>query len=117
MFMFATRNVAIVVSALALCLPAAAAAQQLTAQQERMKSCNTEASGKQLKGDERQAYMSRCLKGEGEEKQLTAQQDKMVSCNREASDKHLRGDQRRAYMSDCLRAEKGGPRTSAAGGR
>ena len=115
--MFATRNVLVMLSTLALYLPAAAADQQLTAQQERMKSCNAQASGKQLKGDDRQAFMSRCLKGEGEEEQRTAQQDKMITCNREASDKHLNGDQRRAYMSDCLRAEKGGPRTSAAGGR
>lgn len=82
-----------------------------------MKSCNAEASGKQLKGDDRQAFMSQCLKGEGEGKQLTAQQEKMVTCNRQASDKHLKGDDRRAYMSDCLRAEKSDRRPSAAGGR
>jgi hypothetical protein len=32
-------------------------------QQNRMKSCNAEASKKQLKGDERRAFMSTCLKG------------------------------------------------------
>ena len=32
-----------------------------TAQQERMKSCNAQASKKELKGDERKAFMSRCL--------------------------------------------------------
>jgi hypothetical protein len=85
-------------------------------QQEKMKTCNAEASKKELKGDDRRQFMSQCLrKDAGDDR--TAQQDKMVSCNREASDKHLTGDQRRAYMSDCLRAEKGGPRTSAAGGR
>jgi hypothetical protein len=81
-----------------------------------MKSCNAEASAKQLKGDERQQFMSQCLRKDGSE-ELTAQQGKMKTCNREASDKKLKGDERRAYMGDCLRAEKGSPRTSAAGGR
>jgi hypothetical protein len=33
-------------------------------QQEKMKKCNTDASAKSLKGDERGAFMSECLKGE-----------------------------------------------------
>lgn len=32
-------------------------------QQDKMKSCNKEASDKGLKGDERKAFMSSCLKG------------------------------------------------------
>jgi hypothetical protein len=32
-------------------------------QQDKMKSCNKDASAKSLKGDERKAYMSTCLKG------------------------------------------------------
>jgi hypothetical protein len=32
-------------------------------QQDKMKSCNKEASDKSLKGDERKAFMSTCLKG------------------------------------------------------
>ncbi len=32
-------------------------------QQEKMKTCNAQASKKQLKGDERRAFMSSCLKG------------------------------------------------------
>jgi len=34
-----------------------------TAQQDKMKSCNAQASKKALKGDERKAFMSDCLKG------------------------------------------------------
>jgi hypothetical protein len=34
-----------------------------TAQQQRMKSCNAEAKGKALKGEERKSFMSSCLKG------------------------------------------------------
>ncbi len=33
------------------------------AQQDKMTSCNKEASGKKLKGDERKKFMSACLKG------------------------------------------------------
>lgn len=32
-------------------------------QREKMKTCNAEASGKKLKGDERKTFMSSCLKG------------------------------------------------------
>lgn len=33
-----------------------------TAQQEKMKTCNADATAKSLKGDERKTYMSDCLK-------------------------------------------------------
>jgi hypothetical protein len=53
--------------AAALAAPAVAAtkdgARAPTAQQQRMKSCNAEAKGKALKGDERKSFMSSCLKG------------------------------------------------------
>jgi len=42
---------------------AATTAAAKPTQQEKMKSCNTEAGGKKLKGDERKAFMSTCLKG------------------------------------------------------
>lgn len=34
-----------------------------TAQQERMRTCNAQASKKEMKGDERKKFMSTCLKG------------------------------------------------------
>jgi hypothetical protein len=105
--------VTLLVSA-ALLLPVPAGAQ-LTEQQERMKSCNAEASQKHLTGDERQNFMIDCLKGE--HKQLTAQQEKMKTCNREASERNLKGDKRQDFMSECLRAEKSDRRTLAGGGR
>ncbi len=40
-----------------------AAAPAKTTQQDKMKSCNTEATSKNLKGDERKKFMSTCLKG------------------------------------------------------
>ena len=70
-----------------------------TAQQEKMTSCNADASAKALKGDERKAFMSNCLK-----KSVPAtQQEKMKTCNADASTKALKGDERKAFMSDCLK--------------
>jgi len=45
--------------------PAAAAAEpkKLTAQQEKMKTCNADAKTKGLKGDDRKAFMKTCLSG------------------------------------------------------
>jgi hypothetical protein len=42
------------------CLSAAGVPQT---QQEKMKSCNKEATAKSLKGDDRKAFMSTCLSG------------------------------------------------------
>ena len=43
--------------------PAKEADKPLHPQQNRMKTCNQEAAKKNLKGDERKAFMSSCLKG------------------------------------------------------
>src|SRR5438874_7473051 len=86
---------------------------QLTSQQERMKTRTSQASDKELKGEQRQDFMSSCLKGEGGEHQLTAQQEKMKTCNKTASDRQLKGDERRDYMSKCLSADGGSDKLSA----
>lgn len=70
-----------------------------TAQQEKMKTCNAEATDKALKGDERKAFMSTCLKA----KAPPTQQEKMKICNADATTKALKGDERKAFMSDCLK--------------
>ncbi|MCP3750314.1 PsiF family protein [Pseudomonas sp. SBB6] len=69
-----------------------------TAQQEKMKTCNADATAKALKGDERKAFMSTCLKAKP-----ATQQEKMKTCNADATTKALKGDERKAYMSDCLK--------------
>ncbi|MCU1723624.1 MULTISPECIES: PsiF family protein [unclassified Pseudomonas] len=69
-----------------------------TAQQEKMKTCNADATAKTLKGDERKAFMSTCLKAKP-----ATQQDKMKTCNADAGTKALKGDERKAFMSDCLK--------------
>ena len=70
-----------------------------TAQQEKMKTCNADASAKALKGDERKAFMSTCLKA----KPVATQQEKMKTCNADATTKALKGDERKTFMSDCLK--------------
>ena len=90
------------------------------AQQQRMKSCNAQASKKDLKGRERQSFMSECLSAdsaaggspEGESK-MNVQQARMKSCNAQASKKGMKGDERKAFMSGCLKAAGS---DSAAGG-
>ena len=69
-----------------------------TAQQEKMKTCNADATAKTLKGDERKAFMSSCLKAAP-----VTQQDKMKTCNATASTNALKGDERKTFMSDCLK--------------
>jgi uncharacterized protein HemX len=90
-----------VAAALGLSVAGTADAQaELTVQQQRMKTCNAEASQQELKGEARKDFMSNCLKGE---RQLTAQQQKMRTCNRQASAKELKGDEREAFMRTCLK--------------
>lgn len=71
-----------------------------TAQQNKMTTCNADASAKSLKGDERKAFMSTCLKAAPAP---ATQQDKMKTCNATASTQALKGDARKTFMSDCLK--------------
>lgn len=77
-----------------------------TAQQNKMTTCNADATAKSLKGDERKAFMSTCLKATpaaNDAKALTPQQEKMKTCNADAKTKALTGDARKTFMSDCLK--------------
>ncbi|URL59477.1 phosphate starvation-inducible protein PsiF [Luteibacter flocculans] len=89
----------LVFAAATVAAPQTPAKKELTPQQQRMSTCNTQAAGK--KGDERKTFMSSCLKGEAPAK--TSQQDKMKSCNKDASAKSLKGDERKQFMSTCLK--------------
>ena len=99
--------------ALALCLgtvpayaenaaPAKDPSPAQKAQQDRMKACNQEAKDKELKGDERKAFIKECLSAKPAAAPAT-QQDKMKRCNQQAGEKRLKGDERKAFMSDCLK--------------
>ena len=85
------------------------------AQQEKMKSCNKEATAKALKDDERKAFMKTCLSGKTSTAPATVapsaapaatkmtQQDKMKACSKDAKEKALKGDERKKFMADCLK--------------
>ena len=76
-----------------------------TAQQNKMTTCNAEASTKTLKGDERKTFMKTCLSAPAanDAKTLTPQQQKMKDCNASAKTKALTGDARKTFMSTCLK--------------
>lgn len=77
-----------------------------TAQQNKMTTCNADATAKILKGDERKAFMSTCLKAAPAAeaaKPMTPQQEKMKTCNADAATQALKGDARKTFMSDCLK--------------
>ena len=90
-------------------------AEAATEQQNKMVTCNKEATGK--KGDERKAFMKECLSKKpaapaapekpaapaATEKPASAQQNKMATCNKEADGK--KGDERKKFMSECLKAK------------
>ena len=70
-------------------------------QQDKMKTCNADATAKAMKGDERKAFMKDCLSA----KPMAAansQQTKMKTCNADAAAKGVRGDDRKAFMKTCL---------------
>ena len=78
----------------------------LTPQQEKMKTCNAEASSKSLKGDDRKAFMKKCLAaakpGRSAKPVLTPQQERMKTCNADASARGLKGSERKDFLKGCL---------------
>ncbi len=92
-----------------LSYPALAANEQ----QNKMATCNKDATGK--KGDERKAFMKECLSNKPAAPAAAApapeaapaagnsQQNKMATCNKEATGK--KGDERKKFMSECLKAK------------
>lgn len=86
-------------------------------QQNKMATCNKDATGK--KGDERKAFMKDCLSNKPAAPAAAptpapaaapaapvagnSQQNKMATCNKEATGK--KGDERKAFMSECLKAK------------
>jgi hypothetical protein len=72
-------------------------------QQDKMSTCNADATSKGLKGDERKAYMQTCLShAPAPAAKSNSQQEKMKSCNATANTKGLKGDERKSFMSTCL---------------
>jgi hypothetical protein len=67
-------------------------------QQQKMGTCNAQATQQNLAGDDRKAFMKTCLSA----KKGNKQQEKMKSCNADATTKGLSGDDRKAFMKSCL---------------
>src|ERR1700730_8597167 len=73
-------------------------------QQDKMKSCNTQAKTQSLSGDARKSFMKTCLSAQpAAEPKLNSQQQKMKQCNADAKAKGLTGADRKTFMSTCLK--------------
>ncbi len=85
------------------------AAKPANSQQEKMKTCNTIATSKGLKGDDRKSFMKTCLSAEpAAAAKGNSQQEKMKSCNAEATAKGVKGADRESFMSTCLKGSGSG---------
>lgn len=84
-----------------------AADDKTTSQQGKMKTCNADAKAKDLKADERKAFMKECLSAKPvvAADAATPQQSKMKTCNADTKAKTLKGDERKAFMKECLSAK------------
>jgi len=95
---------------LVLVLACAPVFAQNTPQQDKMKACNADAAKKELKGDQRKAFMKDCLAAKNEakteKKAMTPQQEKMKKCNADAKTKGLKGKEYKTFRNECLRAKK-----------
>ncbi|MBX3026167.1 phosphate starvation-inducible protein PsiF [bacterium] len=94
-----------ILTGLTLALLLAGPALALTAQQEKMKTCNAEAAEKHLTGDARKSFMKDCLGAAGgtQHAALTPQQQKMKDCNASATAQHLKGEPRKEFIAACLK--------------
>ena len=69
-----------------------------TKQQSKMTTCNADPKAKELKGDERKAFMKGCLSANKQEKQQT----KMGTCSADFKATGKEGKERQAFMKECL---------------
>jgi hypothetical protein len=93
-------------SAILICLSLLAAPLAFgeNTQQDKMKTCNADATSKHLSGDARKEFMQTCLSNDtaASGKEMTPQQQKMSACSKDAAAQHLSGDERKKFMSTCL---------------
>jgi hypothetical protein len=90
----------------ALLAPAAVAlaADQATPQQNKMATCNKQASAQSLSGDARKSFMSQCLSASGGSQPAasTAAMSKEQSCAADADQKKLAGASRTSFIKKCI---------------
>ena len=78
--------------------------QAQNAQQDKMKTCNSQAKTQSLSGDARKSFMKTCLSNQpADAPKLNSQQQKMKQCNADAKTKGLAGADRKTFMSTCLK--------------
>jgi len=100
------KNLVLCIGLVLACAPVFA---QNASQQDKTKACNADAAKKELKGDQRKAFMKDCLaaktEAKEEKKAMTPQQEKMKKCNADAGARKLKGDERKKFMSGCLKSQ------------
>ena len=75
------------------------AVEPLTPQQQRMRTCNTEADGKALKGGDRNHFIRACLKGaKSNGHRMTPRQKQNQACSEQAKKQGLEGAERVAEI-------------------
>lgn len=84
----------------------APAADGLTADQQRLRACNTQAKHKGLEKTARSRFITDCLNGRKGDRPLTPIQAKNQACTKEADSRKLEGAARRGFMSDCTKPER-----------
>jgi psiF repeat len=82
---------------------AAPAAPAMNSQQDKMKACNTEATGKT--GDDRKAFMKTCLSAKPAP--AAKPESKMGMCNKQTAG--MSGDARAKAQSECMKAPAKAP--------
>jgi len=85
---------------------AALAADGLTPEQQRLRSCNTQAKEKGLSSRERSRFITDCMNGRKGKRPLTPLQARNEVCTKEADSRHLEGAERRGFMSDCNKPDQ-----------
>lgn len=79
-------------------------AQAQNSQQDKMKTCNSQAKTQSLSGDDRKSFMKTCLSNQpAAAPKLNSQQLKMKQCNADAKTQGLAGAERKTFMSTCLK--------------
>jgi len=86
--------IALTLAGLFACGSALAADAKMTPQQEKMKACNAEATGKT--GDERKAFMKTCLSAKPAKKE-----SKLAMCNKKTAG--MKKEERAKAQSECMK--------------
>lgn len=84
--------------AILLACAAVAFGAQATPQQDKMKACNADAKTKDLKGDERKAFLKECLAA----KPAAAASPAGEACEKSAADKKLHGAAAKSHIKKCM---------------